>query len=115
MQNEYFKKAEEYFKRGKEEYEKGLKERDVIKVSEGCEKVFHSLVELSNAIFSEHGIPLPEDHINRIDRLQEFGMHRLYGWAQITLHNYCYYTGLIKEKLINDAIDAIEQEIKKRR
>lgn len=52
MQNEYLKKAVEFFERGKVEYEEGLKENDTIKVREGCEKVFHAIVELSDGIIS---------------------------------------------------------------
>lgn len=114
--NKYLKKAEEFFLRGKVEYEEGLQENDVIKVSEGCEKIFHALVELSNAIFTENGIPLPEDHVTRTELLREFdGLDKLYGWTKDRLHNYCYYSGIIRKKLIEDAIIAIDAEIKKRR
>lgn len=65
-----FQKAEEFFKRGKAEYEEGLKEKDTIKIQQGCEKVFHALVELSNAVLEEHGIEIPEDHDIRAERLQ---------------------------------------------
>ena len=61
MKNEYFKKAKEFFTRSKEEYEDGFKEEKLIKIREGCEKIFHSLIELSNGIIAEHGMPLPKN------------------------------------------------------
>ncbi|HID28338.1 MAG TPA: hypothetical protein EYP22_11130 [Methanosarcinales archaeon] len=85
MQNGYFKRTEEFFKCGKKEYEEGFKENDTIKIQEGCEKVcatFHSLVELSNAILAEYGVPIPEDHIKRSELLQQFGLSWLYDSAK---------------------------------
>ncbi|MFQ6119132.1 MAG: hypothetical protein ACE5KE_04490 [Methanosarcinales archaeon] len=114
MGKEYFKRAEEFFRHGKKEYEEGLKEKDLIKAQQGCEKVFHSLVELSNAVLEEHGISIPEDHDIRAEKLIEFGMEGLYDRAKERLHNRCYYAGIIKEKLIEGVMDSIEMEIKKR-
>ncbi|MFQ6055819.1 MAG: hypothetical protein ACE5J3_07555, partial [Methanosarcinales archaeon] len=62
MENDYFRKAVEFFDRGRKEYVDGLRERDTLKVREGCEKIFHSFVELSNGILSEHGIQIPKNH-----------------------------------------------------
>jgi len=42
-------------------YEDGFKEEKLIKIREGCEKIFHSLIELSNGIIAEHGMPLPKN------------------------------------------------------
>ncbi|HID27330.1 MAG: hypothetical protein ACE5KT_07605 [Methanosarcinales archaeon] len=114
MQNRYLKKAVEFFERGKVEYEEGLKENDTIKVREGCEKVFHAIVELSDGIISEHGYPIPEDHATRAELLQQFGMHKLYYWIKGSLHDSCYYSGSIKKKLIEEAIESVNDEIKKR-
>ncbi|MFQ6073065.1 MAG: hypothetical protein ACE5KT_10255 [Methanosarcinales archaeon] len=114
--NKYLKKAEEFFLRGKVEYEEGLQENDVIKVREGCEKIFHALVELTNGVLVEHGVPIPEDHATRVENLVDYnGLNRLYGWTKDTLHSTCYYSGIIKQKQLTDAINAIEAEIKKRR
>ncbi|HID26906.1 MAG TPA: hypothetical protein EYP22_03570 [Methanosarcinales archaeon] len=115
MNNNYFKKAEDFFNRGRKEYEEGFKERDMVKIREGCEKIFHSFVELSNAIFKDHGIPIPEDHVTRSELLQQFKMHMTYDFAKERLHNTCYYSGIIKKNYLDIAIDAVETEIKKRK
>jgi len=112
--NEYLKRAEDFFEAGKKEYEYGLKNGDTLKIREGCEKVFHALVELSNAILSEHGIPKPKSHVERAEKLQQFGLDQLYDWTKERLHDTCYYEGLVRTSLLKPAIDSIEQEIKRR-
>lgn len=69
MKNEYFKKAKDFFTRGKKEYEYGFKANDTLKIREGCEKIFHSLIELSNGIIAERGMPLPKNPLERSDLL----------------------------------------------
>ncbi|MFQ6056578.1 MAG: hypothetical protein ACE5J3_11415 [Methanosarcinales archaeon] len=112
--NPYTKKAIEFYNRGIKEYKEGLKERDTIKTRKGCEEIFHALVELSDGILTEHGYPRPEDHTLRMELLKKFGMHRKYGWIKEYLHNNCYYSGIIREILLEEAIEAVDTEIKKR-
>ncbi|MFQ6057035.1 MAG: hypothetical protein ACE5J3_13765 [Methanosarcinales archaeon] len=112
--NHYIKKAKEFFELGKKEYEDGIKNGEIIKIRQGCKKIWNALVELSDGIITENGYPIPEDHATRAEILQKFGMHRLYDWTKESLHNRCYYSGIIKEKLLEDAIASIEYEIKKR-
>lgn len=112
--NNYFKNAEEFFNRGKKEYEEGLKKRDTIKIREGCEKIFHAFVELSDGILTEQGYPIPEDHATRKELLLKFRMHKTYGWVKDTLHSECYYSGIIKKSLLDNAIESVDTEIKKR-
>ncbi|MFQ6073168.1 MAG: hypothetical protein ACE5KT_10785 [Methanosarcinales archaeon] len=114
MDNNYFKKAEDFFNRGRKEYEEGFKERDMVKIREGCEKIFHSFVELSNGILREHGYPIPEDHIKGMELLENFGMDTTYGWIKEYLHNTCYYSGIVRRGLLDKAIETVDTEIKKR-
>jgi len=114
MSHNYIKNAVEFFERGKREYEEGLRERDLIKVRKGCEEIFHSLVELSDGILKENGYSIPEDHMTRAELLRNFGMHKLYAWTKEYLHDACYYSGIVKEKLLKEAIEAINTEIRKR-
>ncbi|MFQ6055354.1 MAG: hypothetical protein ACE5J3_05155 [Methanosarcinales archaeon] len=111
MENDYFRKAVEFLERGKKEYEDGLKERDTIKIREGCKKVFHALVELSNGILSEHGIQLPENHKDRSKVLDTFGLDTTYDWIKERLHDTCYYGEVIDPKWLKKAIDTVEEEI----
>ncbi|MFQ6072089.1 MAG: hypothetical protein ACE5KT_05230 [Methanosarcinales archaeon] len=114
MSNNYFKNAKEFFNRGKKEYEDGFKEGDMVKIREGCEKIFHSFVELSDGILAEHGYLIPEDHVTRKELLMHFALHRIYEWLKGTLHSECYYSGIIRKKLLDDAIEVVDTEIKKR-
>ncbi|MFQ6054685.1 MAG: hypothetical protein ACE5KT_08620 [Methanosarcinales archaeon] len=112
--NNYFKKAIEFYDYGIKEYNTGLKERNDIKIREGCEKIFHSFVELSNGIISEHGYQIPKNHVMRSEILSSLGLGTLYDHVMKRLHDTCYYDGIIRKKYIEDAIEVVENEIKKR-
>ncbi|MFQ6073306.1 MAG: hypothetical protein ACE5KT_11510 [Methanosarcinales archaeon] len=114
MENDYFRKVIEFFDRGRKEYEDGLRERDTLKVREGCEKIFHSFVELSNGILSEHGIQIPKNHIERSKRLDTIGLGSTYDWIKERLHNICYYEGVIEVDWLKSAIDSVKAEIERR-
>ncbi|MFQ6056223.1 MAG: hypothetical protein ACE5J3_09630 [Methanosarcinales archaeon] len=113
MNDSYIEKAKEFFERGKREYEEGLKERDAIKVREGCEKIFHSFVEISNGILSEHGIQIPKDHIERSQKLDTLGLGTTYDSVKERLHDTCYYGEIIKPDWLKHAIDSIREEIER--
>ncbi len=75
-----------------EEIEEELKGRRI--ASCGCEKVFHSLVELANAVIAKHGMAVPETHDERWEALHEIGrddLTSLYSEAKDALHTSCYY------------------------
>lgn len=60
----------------------------------GCEKVFHALVEFTNAVIARHGRVAPSDHEGRKNTLIEIGrgdLARLYSQVKEDLHNACYY------------------------
>jgi len=41
-------------------------------------------------------------------------MDTTYNWIKEYLHNNCYYSGIIREILLEEAIEAVDTEIKKR-
>ncbi|MFQ6072100.1 MAG: hypothetical protein ACE5KT_05285 [Methanosarcinales archaeon] len=112
--NDYTKKAIEFYNKGTREYEEGLKTKDTIKVREGCEKIFHAFVELSNGILIEHGYPIPKNHVIRSENLSALGLGATYDHVKERLHDTCYYDGIIREKYLVDAIKIVNTEIKKR-
>jgi len=128
--NDYTKKAIEFYNKGIREYKEGLKEKETIKVREGCEKIFHAFVELSNGILIEQhrplacplgvgaradaGYPIPKNHVIRSENLSALGLGATYDHVKERLHDTCYYDGIIREKYLEDAIEIVNTEIKKR-
>jgi len=112
--NDYIKKAREFYLRGKLEYEEGLEEKDTVKVRKGCEEIFHSFVELSNGILSEHGIQIPKNHKERAKGLDTFGLGITYDSVKERLHDTCYYNGIVDKTYLDISIKIVDSEIKKR-
>lgn len=90
-------KAEKLLEEGKTKYEalEDLEEEleTVKRASEGCENVFHSLVEVSEVILSKHG-QTARTHIERMDKLRKIGrgdLADLYAIAKDHLHTAGYY------------------------
>lgn len=116
----HLKKAQRLVEQGESKYSKAQEIDEEFEVrkrsAEGCEDVFHSLVELSESILKKHGMRA-KDHEERKQKLRDIGkrdLARLYGEAKDSLHTACYYEQRTKP-YHKDVIDAVKQEIQKRR
>ncbi|KXA88624.1 hypothetical protein AKJ40_02080 [candidate division MSBL1 archaeon SCGC-AAA259M10] len=110
-------KAEKLLEEGKTKYEalEDLeKELGTIKrASEGCENVFHSLVEVSEAILSKHG-QTARNHIERMDKLSKIGrgdLADLYAIAKDHLHTSGYY-GQQFNTIQKHTLERVEKKVK---
>ncbi|KXA96374.1 hypothetical protein AKJ37_05410 [candidate division MSBL1 archaeon SCGC-AAA259I09] len=116
--DDHLKKAKQLIEQGELKYRKAQeidKEFEVRKRSaQGCEDVFHSLVELSESILKRHGIKA-KSHEERKQKLRDIGrkdLARLYGEAKDSLHTAGYYEQ--QKKLYHkDVIDTVKKEIEK--
>jgi len=54
---EHLRSAQEFHEIGLREYEEGRKSGDLLRMREGCEKVFHAYVEASSALIQKQGFP----------------------------------------------------------
>lgn len=114
----HLKKAKQLADQGKSKYVKAQEKDEEFEVrkrsAEGCEDVFHSLVELSESILKKHNIKA-KSHEERKQKLRDIGrtdLARLYGEAKDSLHTACYYEQQTKP-YHKDIIDEIKKEIEK--
>jgi hypothetical protein len=110
---EHLRSAEEFYKIGLMEYEEGKRSGDLLRMREGCEKVFHAYVEASSALIQKHGFPEPESHADRIETLYKLGEKDLIeagDQAFLYLHKYAYYDWRILPKA-DESIKSVKETL----
>lgn len=110
---EHLKSAEEFYKIGLREYEEGRRKGDLLRMREGCEKVFHAFVEASSALIQKRGFPEPESHADRAEALYKLGESKLIGAgdnAFLYLHKYAYYDWRMLPK-VDESIKGVEEAL----
>lgn len=111
---EHLRSAEEFYEIGLKEYEEGKRSGDLLRMREGCEKVFHAYVDASSALIQKRGLPEPESHADRIKALYKLGEKELIEAgdnAFLYLHKYAYYDWTILPKA-DESIKGVEEALK---
>jgi len=84
-----------------------------------CENAFHSLIELADVLIERAGHPLPENHAQRVEALEDIGradLANLYHRAKDALHISGYYDqrmGRLQRDRLREVLEAIERELLK--
>jgi len=117
---DHLKSAEDFYLKGVEEFEEGRRRGDLLRMREGCEKVFHAYVEASAALVQKRGFPEPDSHGERWETLDKIGEQKLIkigDLAFLYLHQYGYYGGKIRPevktaiKSVKEAIDYVRRKV----
>ena len=111
---EHLRSAEEFYKIGLREYEEGKRVGDLLRMREGCEKVFHAYIEASSALIQKRGLPEPESHAERAEILYKLGEQKLIeagDEAFLYLHKYAYYDWRILPK-VDESMKGVEETLK---
>ncbi|KXA94720.1 hypothetical protein AKJ36_02360 [candidate division MSBL1 archaeon SCGC-AAA259I07] len=115
--DERITKAEKLLEEGKTKYEalENLEEElgTIKRASEGCENVFHSLVEVSEVILSKHG-QSAQSHLERREKLKDIGredLADLYAIAKDDLHTSGYY-GQQFNTIQKHTLERVEKKIR---
>jgi len=111
---EHLRSAEEFYKIGLGEYEEGKRSGDLLRMREGCEKVFHAYVEASSALIQKRGFPEPESHADGVETLYKLGEKELIEAgdnAFLYLHKYAYYDWRILSK-VDESIKGVEEALR---
>jgi len=117
---DHFKSAEEFYAAGVKEYEEGRHRGDLLRIREGCEKIFHAYEEVTAALVQKHGFPEPDSHGERWEALDKIGERRLIeigDFVFLYLHQYGYYGGKIRPEVeksieeVKEAIDYVRKEV----
>jgi len=110
---EHLRSAEEFYKIGLGEYEEGKRAGDLLRMREGCEKVFHAYVEASSALIRKRGLPEPESDAERAEVLYKLGEQKLIeagDEAFLYLHKYAYYDWRILPK-VDESMKGVEETL----
>jgi len=111
---EHLRSAEDFYAIGLGEYEEGKRSGDLLRMREGCEKVFHAYVEASSALIQKRGFPEPESHADRVETLYKLGEKELIEAgdnAFLYLHKYAYYDWRILSK-VDESIKGVEEALR---
>ncbi len=111
---EHLKNAENYYEIGVKEYQEGRRTGDLIRMREGCEKVFHAYVEACASLIHKGGLPEPESHGERAEVLYKLGEKRLIEIgrdALVFLHKYAYYDSRMLFENIEESMKDVEEAI----
>lgn len=120
---ERLQKARELLRQGVDEFsaaeaadaELAIRRRGAL----ACETAFHSLIELVDALIVQARRPLPENHDERVEALNELGrpdLASLYFEAFQALHVSGYYAqrvGSLQRDAMRDVAQAVERELAK--
>jgi len=110
---EHLRSAEEFYKIGLREYEEGKKSGDILRMRQGCEKVFHAYVEASSALIQKRGFPEPESHAERAEIPYKLGEKKLIeagDEAFLYLDKYAYYDWRIPLK-VDEIMKGVEETL----
>ncbi len=111
---EHLRSAEEFYAMGLKEFEEGRRGGDLLRMREGCEKVFHAYVEASSALIQKRGLREPESHADRMKTLYKLGEKELIqagDGAFLYLHKYAYYDWTILPK-VDESIKGVEEALR---
>lgn len=106
---------EEFERAEKAEDEQGMRHKGSV----ACEKAFHALVELANAIIQSAGWELPQSHGGRAEALEDLNrkdLARFYREAKDVLHTEGHYEqrlGRSQRDMIREVQETVERELKK--
>jgi len=84
-----------------------------------CENAFHGLIELADVLIERAGNPLPENHAQRVEALEDIGrpdLANLYHRAKDALHILGYYDqrmGRLQRDRLREVAEAVERELQK--
>ena len=110
---EHLRSANEFYEIGFREYQEGKKSGDLLRMREGCEKVFHAYVEASSALIQKRGFPEPESHADRAETLYKLGEKELIeagDQAFLYLHKYAYYDWRILPR-VDESIKSVKEAL----
>jgi len=120
---EHLRSAEEFYETGMKEYQEGRRIGDLMRMREGCEKVFHAYFEACSALIQKGGLREPESHGERAEMLYKLGERRLVEIgrdALVFLHKYAYYDSRIlpedtegSMKGVEEALTHVQRKVKK--
>jgi hypothetical protein len=112
--SEHIENSLKFYDLGVREYEEGKMKGDLIKMREGCEKIFHAYVEACSALIQKYGLPEPDSHEERWKSLYEKGEGELIevgDRAFLYLHVYGYYKSTIRLE-VEETIKDVDRAIK---
>jgi len=84
-----------------------------------CETAFHGLIELVDVLIERAGHPLPENHAQRVEALEDIGradLANLYHRAKDALHILGYYDqrmGRLQRDRLREVTETVERELQK--
>ena len=111
--------AKNFLTLGKREISEGQKTANDIAIREGCEKVFHALLEATVASIQKYGLGVPQNHDEIREKLQlaasmrkEYeDLRKDYENAFLNLHVRSYYRGWLDNKIIDESVRMVEKRI----
>ena len=120
--SEHIENSLKFYDLGSKEYEEGKRTGDLIKMREGCEKIFHAYVEACSALIQKYGLPEPDSHEERWKSLNEKGEKELIeigDRAFLYLHIFGYYKSTIRPEVeetikdVNKAVKYVKRKVAK--
>jgi hypothetical protein len=112
--SEHVENSLKFYDLGSREYEEGRIKGDLIKMREGCEKVFHAYVEAVNALIQKYGLPEPDSHEERwrvLNEKREKELIEIGDRAFLYLHVFGYYKSTIRPE-VEETIKDVDKAIK---
>ena len=105
--------AEEFLRMGKAEIQRGRREFHLETIREGAEKVFHALVEATNARLLKYGSVPPPQHREVLILLEGIDpdLHDAYEETFSRLHILTYYQGVVDMEKIEACVGRVEEAI----
>ena len=119
--NKYLEEARRFYQEAEVELEKGKQESNLIKIRDASEKAWNAMVQVTDALFANKGMPIPESHFERRKGLVELTLtdpsldglglrDRLMARNQI-LHQGCFYEGYCPIPLLDDEFSKVKKYI----
>jgi hypothetical protein len=110
-----------FFRRGTEEIKEGLKDKDVLRIRDGAEKLWNAVVSAANALVLSYTDIVPASHWERrklLDKLEEedpevekLGLRDRYGARERYLHEMTFYDGIIDPDMLRREMEKVKKFI----